>query len=706
MKNPSNVLSLNGTWGYLTDSDNQFNYKQVIKRYETKKLPQMRVPSNWQLEGLNNFSGAVWFVKMFNLRNSSLGLFILEFNGVDYFTNVWLNENFLGAHEGYFQKFYFDASNHVNKGDENLLVVKVISPKEEPRKVWPFKKKLIKGIFNHHDCRPGGWSYEHGQDQNTGGIWNDVNLIQAENIYIENLKIESKLLNDYKTARIKISCNYYTNINLPQKDTVEIKIETPRGKIINYKSDVVLTKVNSKFDIAVKFDNPDLWWTWDLGKQSLYRLTLMGKFIPETKITFGIREVKSDDRQSARGGFYLNGKKLFLRGTNIIPTQFLSDLSQEKITRQVKWLKEANVNIVRMHAHVNRKEYYDECDKQGILVWQDFALQWTYNESPEFISNSSSQIKDMVKLYYNHPSIVFWCCHNEPGNQIETLDLFLCDSVLSVDNSRIVRLASNYEEHPYDGWYWGNKEHFASRPMGPLVTEFGAQAVPGIDSLNKFMTLKQINQPDWSKWAYHNFQYEQTFHIADINRGKNIKEFINNSQNYQAELIRTAIDFYRCGKNKDITGVFQFMFIDCWPSITWSVVDYYGKKKKGYFALQTAFQPLYISIGVRQKKYFHSKTLHIDFWIINDYQKVFSDCIIYFRIGKNVIGKINMDRIGKDSIEHYNWERIKNVFTPLPGNLRGGKHLVKVELRKRNSKEVLSYNDFEIEVIASLKERI
>ncbi len=347
-----------------------------------------------------------------------------------------------------------------------------------------------------------------------------------------------------------------------------------------------------------------------------------------------------------------------------------------------------------MHAHVNSKEYYDECDRQGILIWQDFALQWTYDDSPEFTANASFQIKDMVKLLYNHPSIAFWCCHNEPGEQIKTLDPILKKSVLSIDDSRIVRLASNYEEHPYDGWYWGNKEHFAARPMGPLVTEFGAQALPELKSLKKFIPQKDINHPDRDSWAYHNFQYEQTFNIAEVDKGKNIKEFINNSQKYQSELLRTAVDFYRRGKNKDITGIFQFMFIDCWPSITWSVIDYYVEKKSGYFALQKAFQPLYVLLSVRQKKYFAGKKLNIDYWIVNDYQKKFNNCKILFRIEKKVISEIPVEYISEDSITLFNWERNEII---LPENLKTGVYKIEVELIQ--GKNILSVNDFEIEIV-------
>jgi beta-mannosidase len=161
--------------------------------------------------------------------------------------------------------------------------------------------------------------------------------------------------------------------------------------------------------------------------------------------------------------------------------------------------------------------------------------------------------------------------------------------------------------------------------MGPLVTEFGAQGIPEKESLAKFLGKGSIETPDWNDWEYHCYQYNQTNHIAQIPFGKSVDEYIENSQTYQAELIKNAINFYRRKKNNGITGIFQFMFIDCWPSITWSVIDHYRKKKKGFYALKEAYQPVYVSVGMRQKTTIPNTKLNIECWIISDlYRKSYS----------------------------------------------------------------------------------
>jgi beta-mannosidase len=678
-------ISLNEEWLYITDPEIKYDYNQVKEILKEKNLPLMKILSNWQVGGLNNYSGAVWFIKKFEMDNESFNTSVIEFSGVDYFADVWLNDFYAGHHEGYFQRFYFDVSKYLNE-KENLLIVKVTSPKEDVENTWPNRKKLIKGIFNHHDCRPGGWSKEYGQDRNTGGIWNDVYLIQTNSIYVSNIKVSPKIFYEEDFALVNLEIDYLNTNKLRQTLECSIKFS---DKLIEKKEIEIIPSNSSKIFLTFKLKNPKLWFPYELGNPALYTFEIQKNAEKIFEKNFGVREV-----ELVNDVFYINRKRFFLRGTNIIPEQNLSTLNSERINFLINSLKEANVNIVRVHAHINRKELYDAFDEAGILVWQDFALQWTYDESEEFISNAVRQIKDMVNQLHYHPSIVFWCCHNEPGDQIKTLDEFLFNAVLTEDNTRIIRKASNYEEHCYEGWYWGRKENYISTPMGPLVTEFGAQALPEKDSLVKFIPEKFLNNPESEKWSYHNFQFEQTFHIAKVEKGTSIDEFIENSQSYQAELLKEAIHHYRRKKFQGINGIFQFMFIDCWESITWSVIDYFGKKKKGFYALRDAFNPLLLSVDLRQNVYSNlSKKLNVEFWIINDYHKQFENLKVLFFFDEKEIAFIPIERIDADSIQKFDFERLEIL---IPEKIESGLHRLKVELRD-DKMNLISFDEFDVE---------
>ncbi len=86
------------------------------------------------------------------------------------------------------------------KSGENELLVRVDSPMEVPEEAWPDRKRLIKGVFNHHDCRPGAWDPAHGQDKNTGGIWNSVLIYKTADIRVGTLRVAPLLFDDGTAA--------------------------------------------------------------------------------------------------------------------------------------------------------------------------------------------------------------------------------------------------------------------------------------------------------------------------------------------------------------------------------------------------------------------------------------------------------------------------------------------------------------------------
>ena len=687
-------LDLNGKFFYIKDAQEKFEISKIKSLFENDEIHEsMSIPANWELCGLHNYNGTLWFIKKFDFEFAEKSLTLLKFLGVDYLTEVWLNWNYLGKHEGYFSPFSFNISQFIK--NENIIAIKVTSSFEIPGEVWPDRKRAIKGIFSHHDCRPGGNSKEYGQDQNTGGIWNDIFIEFGYNIVLDNVKISSSVNEKYSKAYLTAEINY-TSIEDTAKDIpLNFEIVSSDNKSIKKNQKFIFERGSNKITYYFEIDFPLLWWSWDLGDSNLYNLIITSNYFNSKKIFFGIRDFHLDENQQ----FFINGKKLFLRGTNIIPTQFLSDFDNNKIKKIVSLMKQANINIVRIHAHVNREEFYEECSRQGILVWQDFSLQWTYDESTSFKSGAIIQIKEMVNHLYNHASIAVWCCHNEPGDQIFSLDPLLEQAVYSEDITRIVRRASNYEEHAYDGWYWGKKDYYAAAPMGPLVTEFGAQALPSLSSLKEIVGDKNLFPPDWKVWEYHNFQIDQTFNIAKVKMGNSIESFIENSQTYQAEVLKTAIDFYRRKRFEGINGVFQFMFIDCWPSISWSVIDYYGEKKYGYDVLKNCYQPVYVSVNVRQDRYFAGRKFLLDIFLINDLFKTFNDCRLDFSVNNKLIGSIDSLSLKMNQLLLLKYESMNLL---VPESLSEGSYQMNVILLDKISEEVISVNDFNFSVVSDL----
>jgi beta-mannosidase len=555
----------------------------------------MRVPANWHIAGLPNYAGVVWFRRQFTLPpNLALRPLRLDFQGVDYQAEVWLDEVLLGEHTSYFQNFSFPVM--PLEAEEHLLWVRVNSPKEPPE-AWPTRKTLIKGIFAHHDCRPGGSDPK--QDGNTGGIWNSVRLVPQPRVQIERLQASTNVSEDEAELTLQCALNNTSDEMLEVYLNIHLTPDDSTAQAYLFSQAVTVPMGTQTITLTEHLEHPRLWWTWDHGEPHLYTLTASlladGELIDRTQTQIGIREISLE----AESLWRLNGRRIFIRGINIIPEQWLSQYTPERIEQDIALLTEAHVNAIRVHAHVNRREFYTACDRAGILVWQDFPLQWGYNVTPSFIAEADRQIRDMVRMLANHPSIALWCCHNEPfyGNRSQ-LDPILEEAVSEEDTSRPIIRASDTAHHVYCGWFEGRVDHYIGLPGGPLVTEYGAQALPDADHLREMLPASAhwpVERSDWEPWSYHNFQYEPTFLIAGIERGATLEEFVANSQAYQAELLKEATERYRANKYAPITGLFAFMFVECWPSITYAIVDYQRTPKAGYHALRTAFQPVLVT---------------------------------------------------------------------------------------------------------------
>jgi len=208
--------------------------------------------------------------------------------------------------------------------------------------------------------------------------------------------------------------------------------------------------------------------------------------------------------------------------------------------------------------------------------------------------------------------------------------------------------------------------------------------------------------PDWRAWAYHDFQYDQTFNVAGIEMGDSLEEFIENSQEYQYRLLKFAIERYRASGK--VTGVFQFMFVDPWPAITWSVVDYWRRPKKGYRALQIAFQPVLVSLtwGRTHLQQRDRKTsLFHEITIVNDLHEAFPNAELQLVL-EGPGGKVLIEEAVRVDIPPAGSMR---VVTPkmsrddwcIPPTAPPGRYLLRARLLHKG--EVLSENEEAFEVV-------
>ncbi|MBU0654782.1 MAG: beta galactosidase jelly roll domain-containing protein [Gammaproteobacteria bacterium] len=623
----SNTGSLAGMWEFLPSG-------LADMPADNARWRRIQVPGNWYTQG-HDHHGYAWYRLTFNANTSAETVSTLHFSGVDYFADAWLNRQKLGAHEGYFQAFSFDVSQHLKTG-ENTLLVRVNSPLEKPEN-FSLHKRLIKGIFSHHDTRPGGAWSERGQEQNTGGIWGEVRLQQSTSVQLVPQQVQAQAVKGLEEWQVKVELGILGKlpagaqlqwsvdpVGFAEEGVCNTPLQCPRRGVLHTPSS------------NIPISHPRLWQPKGYGEQHLYTLTVSavqdGKVLDSFQRTIAFRKVE----RSAQGIWKINHQRILLKGTNYIANQWLSEMKVEDFRRDIKLMQDAHINTVRVHAHVTAPDFYHLCDEMGLLVWQDFPLQWGYQDTPEFHQQATLQVGDMIRQFGHHPSIIHWTLHNEPPwdadwmkwkykdydpQQNKPLDDKLYKAAKTLDNTRPISAVSSTKEHPWLGWYSGHWLDYAKPTKQSTIAEFGAQALPDRFTLATILGAEPelpTSKADWKAWEYHNFQRKETLEIAKVPQGKTLEQFISNTQHYQAQLTQLAAESYRRQAYQPVGALFQFMLVEDWPSMNWGVVDFWRKPKPGYYALQRAYQPVLPSLAWSKIDYAAGEPVSIGLWALND----------------------------------------------------------------------------------------
>lgn len=647
----TSTISITGPWRLLpVDMFRQGFYPLDDDRWIGQELP-----AHWQQHPLfERYVGKMVYRTGFDLPG--LGArpqpgspadtrYWLRLNGVFYWSQPYFNGVDLGRHEGYFLPQEHDVTAWVQP--HNRLVVEVECPDEHDK----FGKRLITGVFSHWDCID--------PLTNPGGIWLPVELIQTGPTRIKQVLLHTERIGEQAAGlRFQASFDAARTAEVTLRWTLAPK--NFAGEVQTFEERRTVTQGEHGLDGGLTVRDPQLWWTHDTGHPNCYTVTLAvlqdGAVSDEHTFTFGIRQFELRNWIA-----YLNGVRFFIKGSNYAPGDTrIARMTAEACRRDLQLVRECNMNLLRVHAHVDHPQLYEAADEAGVLIWQDFPLQWLYRRS--ILPEAQRQAREMVRLLYNHPSVAIWCMHNEPLHNADTSDerwitairtyisVFIWNWNRSVmdrqlkwvaektDPTRpVVRSSGEYaipvmrpgtDTHFYHGWYliYGElhswdfiARHFPDNIR--FVTEFGAQSFPNVESCVKFMD-SDINKIDWHTLAHrHMFQSGIMSHWIDWRKAESLEALVALTQEYQCKINRFYIDRLRYHKYRPTGGMVPFLLHDPNPAILWSVLDYWRVPKRAYYEMRDAFSPQYAFTLLDRKAYTLADSIDLPIYAVNDAQR-------------------------------------------------------------------------------------
>lgn len=659
-------LSLDGQWS-LTHFLEGTQYAASPTELAALKLPAIpaAVPGNVELDlvragelpepffGMNTtllrpFEFHEWWYRR-EFSSPDYPMAELVFEGLDCFATVWLNGQLLGTSANAMIAHRFDATMALAApGETNELVVRLASPINAVRDcpVGPTDRAQGSSIDSLWARKP---SHAYGWDIMprvvSAGIWRSVRLEERRSTDWTNLFLRTFRVNE---QRAELELDFAFRTDEPILDGFSIQIEGVCGEsTFSHTLGSYFTAGHARFGVS----KPRLWWPRGYGEAALYEVTVTllhkGQAVAVRTLTTGIRTVELDrsevNTREKPGHFFfkVNGERIFCKGSNWVPADAFHSRDAERIPDLLALFADMECNMLRCwggnvyEPHL----FYDICDREGILVWQDFAMACAiYPQTPDFQEMLREEAEWVVCELRNHPSIALWAGDNEcdcaylgwwgtrtdPANNTLTRKV-LPEVARRLDPSRPYLPSSPYispevfalgggdnlapEQH-----LWGPRDYYKSdfyaKNTACFASEMGYHGCPNAASLAKFISPNKLwpalNNEEWllhstdpmpgvSHITYrielmHKQVLEVFGEVPDT-----LEEFAFASQIVQAEAKKFFLEIFRQHKWRK-SGVLWWNMVDGWPQISDAIVDYYFGKKLAYHYLKRVHGQLAVII--------------------------------------------------------------------------------------------------------------
>ncbi|CAM3423215.1 glycoside hydrolase family 2 protein [Paenibacillus lupini] len=585
----------------------------------------------------------------------------LVFEGLDTYADVYLNDVSILSADNMFRTWTVDVKPYVRE-EGNRLFIRFRSPIEEGLARLDAYGPILPA--SNDDSVTGGLEdkkvsvfsrkapYHYGWDWGprfvTSGISKPVYLRGWSGARISDLYIRQ---DEISAAEAKVTA--LLEIESEAGGEFELRLSTAGQE---WTSQVVLEQGIQVIPVPLTIEQPKLWWSRGLGDPNLYTFTSdlsQGETAVATaSVTTGLRSIKLIRKPDEKGStfyFEVNGIPVFAKGANHIPNDsFFSEVTPERYRHEIASAIESNFNMLRIWGGgiYEQDIFYELCNENGILVWQDFMFACSmYPGDEAFLSSVRAEAEDNVRHLRNHPSIALWCGNNEIDTawsqyvedggwgwkklytseqreriwaDYEAVFHQLLPEVVEAmapdiaywPSSPMQSVTGNADQHATNNsshgdihyWaVWHAQEPFEqyNHNIGRFMSEYGFQSFPEYKTVRAYAEEKDMAL-DSEVMLHHQKNGRGNFLIKDyadryMKDSKDFPSFLYISQVLQAEAMKQAIEAHRRSMDYCM-GSLYWQLNDCWPVASWASMDYYGRWKAAQYLIMNSFEDLLLSI--------------------------------------------------------------------------------------------------------------
>jgi len=525
----------------------------------------------------------------------------------------------VGKIRGAFIRGVFDITAQVQPGKKAVVAV-LIAPQPHP------------GVPHEHTLRAGvgqnggitaidgptflsvlGWDWIPAMRDRDSGIWQKVFLTASGPVVLKNPLVTTDLpLPKTDAADIAVQATLENVTGQAQKGVLQGTIEN-----IHFEQPVELDPHSSKtvsFDAettpALQMEHPRLWWPNGYGAPEMYNLHLsfnQGRNASDAQdVSFGVRKITYNVPGADTLTISVNGVPVFIRGGNWGLDEAMKRIPRTRLETLIRLHELANLNLIRNWVGQSTSEdFYNLCDKYGILVWDEFFQPNPGDgPNPDDIATYVANARDKVLRFRNHPSIMLWCARNE-GYPPPEIDAELRKVLAELEPTR------RYQPSSTDGagvrshgpYRWRTPREFYKITDDYFKTETGSVSVPTLESIQGMMPKK-----DWQSinddWANHDFakgnsgadKYPGQI-AARYGAFRNLADFVRKAQLANYEAFRAMYEGRNAQMFHPATAVITWMSNPAQPSFVWQIYHYDFEPMSSFFAVMHAAEKVHIQFN-------------------------------------------------------------------------------------------------------------